>query len=116
MARKVRKSGGTADGRTTRALVKRFGIESASGKQSIFGRLATKGYNVYPPIETTSVKEDPRYNGGYTVRHYGDERRGIDAIQFEFGSDLRKRGRTADDFADAIVTFMQDHQLLPTTP
>ncbi len=77
----------------------------------MFGQFAAMGYRITPPIHT-----DPRdrvetrnYSGGHTVERYGSHHAdGIDAMQLEFGRDLRNRaviGRTAKDAAKAIAVF-----------
>ncbi len=97
---------GTQNGVTTKRLLAAHGREAIEGPRSVLGHLAAAGYAVRPAGEG---KEDPKYNGGYTVRTYGSHtKNGIDAIQLDIGSDLRKkavRERLARDLADALHTF-----------
>jgi hypothetical protein len=37
------------------------------GEHSLIGLLATKGYRVNPAVGAESLREDPRFTGGYTV-------------------------------------------------
>lgn len=99
---------GTVDGRAVGHLLHKDGHAALSGPDSIFGVLAAKGYNVHPPIGSTA-REDRRYSGGFITATYGSAGGGtLDAIQIEFGTDLRakeRRPQTADDLAEAIVRF-----------
>lgn len=99
---------GTVDGRAVGHLLHKDGHAALSGPDSIFGGLAAKGYDVHPPIGSTA-REDRRYSGGYITATYGSAGGGtLDAIQIEFGTDLRakeRRPQTADDLADAIIRF-----------
>ncbi len=71
------------------------------------GQLAAKGYKIEPG--GTANDRERRYTGGYTTRTYGSHRGSrIDAIQLEFGTNLRSRinlERTANDLAEAIEIF-----------
>ena len=103
---------GTNDGKTVASLTERFGREAVSGSNSIFGQLEQKGYKVFPPTDKP-YKENRNYIGGYIVQTYGSHQgTGIDAIQLEFGTNLRRRSaleRTAADLADAIVVFARQY-------
>jgi hypothetical protein len=59
-----------------------------------------------------------RYTGGYTTQTHGSHRgSGIDAIQLEFGTDLRSRrnlARTANDLAHAVEIFAREYLPLAT--
>lgn len=104
---------GTRSGLTAKALLGRYGPAALQGEKSILGALAAKGYAVYPPVGAESLREDPRFNGGYTVFNYGSQHpEGIDAIQLEFGKNHRASERLAEDVADALVTFMTQYGLL----
>jgi N-formylglutamate amidohydrolase len=104
---------GTRAGLTTKALVARHGLASIQGEKSIISALTDKGYAVRPAVGAESPREDPRYNGGHTVFHYGSHQRdGIDAIQLEFGSHHRANPQLPDDLADALVTFMTTYGLM----
>ena len=104
---------GTRAGLTTTALLKRFGATALRGENSILGTLETKGYQVHPPVAASSLKEDLRFAGGYTVFAYGSHQPlGIDAIQLEFGVRVHKNMRLPQDVADALHTFMRQHGML----
>jgi len=104
---------GTRAGLTTKALVRRHGVAAIQGERSLIGLLAASGYHVHPPVGAASLRERPKYKGGYTVFRYGSQNAsGIDAIQLEFGRALRDDPRLADDVADALAVFMQQHGLL----
>jgi hypothetical protein len=77
------------------------------GEPSITGLLEAKGYHVTPSMASESLREDSRFAGGHTVFIYGSHRPGgIDAIQLEFGRTYRSKSGLANDFADALLTFM----------
>ena len=71
------------------------------------------GYRIAPPNDTspTDRVETRNYTGGHTVELYGSHNAdGIDAMQLEFGRDLRDRAvidRTAKDTARAIAAFYE---------
>ena len=77
----------------------------------MLGQLEQKGYKVFPP--TDKSYEEKQYTGGYIVQTYGSHREtGIDAIQLEIGTNLRKLAvldRTAADLADAIAVFAKEY-------
>lgn len=110
---------GTNNGKTVMSLIRRFGAEAIIGRQSIFSGLEERGYRVLPPTAAAPHKED-RYTGGYIVQTYGSHQQsGIDAIQLEFGAQLRARAnleRTATDLADAIAVFAQAYLPLAKSP
>jgi N-formylglutamate amidohydrolase len=99
---------GTVDTRAVAHLLHRHGQAALSGPDSIFGALAAKGYDVHPAIGSMA-REDRRYSGGFITATYGSAGGGtLDAIQIEFGTDLRtkeRRPQTAEDLAEAIVRF-----------
>jgi N-formylglutamate amidohydrolase len=98
---------GTQNRKTVAQLLKTHGEPALSGPESILGALEAKGYRVFPPgAAALSVRENPRYAGGFTVQTYGSHTAdGIDAIQLEFGPDMRRRSKLAEDVAAAIVGF-----------
>jgi N-formylglutamate amidohydrolase len=102
---------GTGNGKTVMSLVGRFGRAAVSGAASMLGQLEQKGYKVFPP--TDKSYEEKQYTGGYIVQTYGSHREtGIDAIQLEIGTNLRKLAvldRTAADLADAIAVFAKEY-------
>ena len=67
-----------------------------------------KGYRIAPPDD-----HEGRYVGGYTTQTYGSHRgTEIDAIQLEFGANLRKQAnleRTVNDLAQAIEVFAKEY-------
>lgn len=107
---------GTAERRTLAHLIDRFGAEALDGPRSVSGALEVLGYKVVP-AGGSSDAEDRRFNGGHIVRTYGSGQGGtIDALQLEFGSQLRSRAaldQTATDTASAIETFAASY--LPST-
>ena len=105
---------GTRAGLTAKALLGRFGPASIQGEKSITGVLAAKGYQVNPPVGADTLREDPRFSGGYTVFNYGSQHpEGIDSIQLEFGMNHRANGRLAGDLAEALIVFMTQYELRP---
>jgi N-formylglutamate amidohydrolase len=98
---------GTNNGKSVSALEQKFGREAIVGPKSISGQLAAKGYKIEPGAAADG--REHRYTGGYTTRTYGSHRGSrIDAIQLEFGTNLRSRRnleRTANDLAEAIESF-----------
>lgn len=104
---------GTRHGETVRALLDRAGAAAVTGPDSVFGRLAAMGYAIVPGNDSapTDRVEARNYAGGYTVDIYGSHRPGgIDAMQLEFGRDLREPAtleRTAKDTARAIAAFYE---------
>lgn len=104
---------GTRYGSSVQALLARAGAPAITGPDSVFGRLAAMGYNIVPANDTvpTDRVEARNYTGGYTVEIYGSNRsNGIDAMQLEFGIDLRDNAvldKTARDSAQAIAAFYE---------
>ncbi|MCC7486430.1 MAG: N-formylglutamate amidohydrolase [Burkholderiales bacterium] len=102
---------GTRYGATVKALLARAGPPAVTGPDSVFGRFVAMGYRILPPNELppTARAEERNYTGGYTVAVYGSRHAdGIDAMQLEFGRDLREAGvvaKTARDTAAAIAAF-----------
>ena len=99
---------GTNDGQTVESLLKRFGPKALTGPKSLLGAFEGMGYSIFPPSSSDET-EDKRFIGGHTVRTYGSHQRmGIDAIQLEFGTDLRdkaKLAKTASAMAESIEIF-----------
>lgn len=98
---------GTDNGRSVVALRRRFGSAALTGPKSILGQMAAKGYNILP--SGSADEHERRYAGGYTTQTYGSHcGTEIDAIQLEFGANLRAQAnvdRTASDLAQAIEIF-----------
>ena len=105
---------GTQNGKTTTHLVKRFGREALIGKTSLFGQLAEQGVPVIPAAGSTD-REHAHYDGGYIVTTHGSGSGGaLDAIQLEFGRELRSTKAiptTVSQLANAIAVFA--HEYLP---
>ena len=98
---------------TAKALLDRFGPFALQGDKSLLGVLAAKGYQVNPAIGASTLREDPRYAGGFTVFQYGSHRaEGIDAIQLEFGKNQRASPQLAADLTEALMVFMAQYGLL----
>jgi N-formylglutamate amidohydrolase len=110
---------GTNNGKTVASLIEKFGMAALSGWRSILGQLEQKRYKIFPPADK-SYKEERSYVGGYIVQTYGSHRgTAIDAIQLEFGANLRRRSvldRTAADLADAIAVFAKEYLPLKKFP
>jgi len=104
---------GTQDGATFAS----YTGEALTGTASIFGTLKSLHYNVHP--DPLDGPEDGRYRGGFTVRAYGTmEPDGIDAMQLEYGSELRFDDawqRSAVDLAFATNSFYVKHVPEPSS-
>jgi len=102
---------GTHHGIAVKNLLARAGARALTGPDSVFGQFAAMGYRILPPnsFSPTDRVEPPGYTGGHTVALYGSHHPdGIDAMQLEFGRDLRADaviGKTAQDAAQAIAAF-----------
>lgn len=99
---------GTRNGRTVQDL----GNEALTGPNSIFGKLETFGYTVFPPTSAPLGNPPESPNGGHTVGWYGINRSNrIDAIQIEIGRNLRNddvRDKFTKDLARAIAYFYEE--------
>jgi N-formylglutamate amidohydrolase len=105
---------GTQDGTTVPDLLKRHGAAALVGPNSVLGALAASGYTVFPTYPPPNPKEMRAYNGGFTVVTYGSHQRGgIDAIQLEFGVNVRRRPSLAKDVAAAIARFHATYLAAP---
>ena len=105
---------GTGHGDTVRKLLDRSGATAVTGPHSVFGQFAALGYRIAPSnaLSPTARVEIRGYTGGHTVQVYGSNADGIDAMQIEFGRNLRAGetvARTAADTAKAIVVFYEHH-------
>jgi len=104
---------GTQNGRTVAQLLKKHGEAALIGKKSLLGDLEAQGFKVFPTGGTLDAqKENPRYNGGFTVQAYGSGNAdGIDAIQLELGADLRtqEREKFEKGLAQAIAAFTREY-------
>lgn len=104
---------GTNNRRSVTQLLERLGPEALTGSHSVLGVLQRRGYTIFPANDRPDEREHPRFNGGYIVTTHGSSRAGgLDAIQLEFGSNLRRKevlDKTARDTADAIVEFARKY-------
>ena len=104
---------GTQHGATVNSLLARAGDAAVTGPHGVFGQLAQMGYAIEPSndLPATARVETQGYTGGHIVVTYGSNRSdGIDAIQLEFGRNLRRKDaleKTAADTARAIVAFYE---------
>lgn len=101
---------GTVGGETVKLLRQRHGDEALVGPGGVLGFLSAAGLQTMPELNATEFNL-PRFNGGYTVQTYGSHKaEGIDAVQFEYGSNFRaadKLDDTAKRTAAAIKSFYQ---------
>lgn len=104
---------GTHYGAAVARLLARAGAPAITGTDSVFGRFAAMGYRIVPLNNTapTDRVEARGYTGGHTVALYGSNHQdGVDAMQLEFGRDLRAQtiiATTARDTAQAIAAFYE---------
>ena len=103
---------GTSNWDSVSHLTTRFGKLAVTGPKGVFGVLGKRGVSIIPANDSAN-KEDARFNGGYIVRTYGSKDGGtIDAIQLEFGGNLRQpsaQAKTAAVVADAIAIFAAEY-------
>jgi N-formylglutamate amidohydrolase len=99
---------GTNNGQTVELMITRHGRQSVTGSRSLFGAFAGTGHRIVPPVDSDE-SEDARFLGGFIVRNYGSHTAsGIDAMQLEFGTNLRQQKsltKTAAAMAEAIEVF-----------
>ena len=104
---------GTINGRAVKKLLARAGVAAVTGPNGLCGQLERNGFRVIPDnsIPPAGRSEDAGFNGGHTVALYGSHgAQGIDAVQFEFGSEYRRKAtidRAIEGAATAIVAFHQ---------
>jgi N-formylglutamate amidohydrolase len=80
---------GTVGGKSMERIRLRLGDGVLVGREGIVGLLKASGFNVQPAVDAVDFNV-PRYNGGEITQAYGsDKPEGIDAVQFEFGSNYR---------------------------
>jgi len=110
---------GTRNGDTVTDMLDNFGDPALIGPNSVFGQLKSLGYTVDPDNVPLNVDPEVTYIGGYTVETYGSQNvDGIDAIQIEFGSELRFAPnataweQSGADLATAIAAYY-DTYLVP---
>jgi N-formylglutamate amidohydrolase len=92
---------GTRDGKTVSLLMQRYGEKAHTGPESFFGLLALNGCKVFPG--NLADKDYAALSGGDIVHTYGNGDYGIDAIQLEFGADLREKGKLTDTAGKVAV-------------
>ena len=106
---------GTRNGFAVQNLVASHGWDAVVGQQGIFCLLDQQGFSLEPTnskIPTTnSPMPESSLSGGATIKFNGSHNAfGIDAIQFEIGSDIRfsssERSLFTDNMADNINTFI----------
>jgi len=109
---------GTRNGISVKNLVSNSGWDAIVGNNGFFGLLEDQGFSVEPsnsevPTSTTPTPEGS-LSGGTTVKFNGSHNIvGLDAIQFEIGSDIRfsesLRNTFTDNMSDNINSFMSYH-------
>jgi N-formylglutamate amidohydrolase len=87
--------------------------ESLFGPKSFLGMLESQGIKVFPTMKDAHEKENPKFDGGYTVQSYGlGHDNGILAIQLEFGGSYRTVKaipETAKKLALALKSHVDSH-------
>ena len=128
---------GTRNGLTVAELIKTHGIDAQNGSGSFFGRLGAAGLPTHPalsipkaspddappapasPTDEARFQESKSYNGGEIVATTGSQNpTGIDAIQLEFGANLRaksQRERVAGIVAATILDHLKAYPPMPRT-
>lgn len=103
---------GTAGAKSVKHLLDRHGDAALTGPKSIFGYLSRHEFTVHP-LPGSKDAENRSFNGGYIVQTYGSRDGGrIDAIQMEFGTNLRQKpqlDKTAAATVDAIAAFAVEY-------
>jgi len=96
---------GTVGGTTVPLLRERFGAEALVGKTGMVGRLQAAGLRTMPATDAVDFHV-PKFDGGFTVQNYGSHQAGgLDAIQFEFGSNYRIPERVDDSARKAAAAL-----------
>lgn len=111
---------GTVGGESVTLLRQRFGDVALVGAGGIVGYLQRAGFTTLPELNATDFNV-PKYNGGEITQAYGSHTpAGIDAVQFEFGSNYRREAKlddTAERAAEAVATFYRAYlQRKPRRP
>lgn len=82
------------------------------GPNSILGSLEAQGFKIFPAIKDAHDKENPKFNGGYTVQTYGlNQPKGLLAIQLEFGANYRTT-KAIPDTASKIAKALDQYAKL----
>ena len=109
---------GTRNGISVKNLVSSYGWNAIVGDNGFFGLLEDQGFTVEPSNTHIPTATDPTpegsLSGGTSVKFNGSHNIfGLDAIQFEIGSDIRfsesLRNTFTDHMSDNINTFMSYH-------
>lgn len=110
---------GTVGGTTVPLLRERFGAEALVGKTGMVGELQASSLRTMPAINATDFHV-PKFDGGFTVQNYGSHKPGgLDAIQFEFGSNYRSVEHvddTARRAAAAVERFYRRYMVRSNPP
>lgn len=108
---------GTIGGKTIAGLRERHGTAAFSGRDGMLGFLNSAGLKISPEVDAVKLSL-PEYDGGYTVLTYGSQNAaGLDAVQFEFGSELREPKRLDDSAERAAAAIAQFYAAyLPKKP
>lgn len=99
---------GTRNRKTVARLVERHAMDALTAPAGLFGSLQAAGYRIFPAHDAPDAPEERAFGGGFIVATYGSHQRdGIDAVQIEIGSGIRKdparRERFTRDLSDAIA-------------
>jgi N-formylglutamate amidohydrolase len=110
---------GTVGATTVPLLLQRFGAEALVGKTGMVGELQASGLRTMPAINAVNFHV-PKFDGGFTVQNYGSHKPGgLEAIQFEFGSNYRSTEHvddTARKAAAAVERFHHRYLVRPNPP
>lgn len=101
---------GTRNGNSMFTASQRLGLDAP---RDLSRRLESAGFKMLPPPSTNA--RETMFTGGYITTAYGQAPNfAIDAVQLEFGSDLRAKvalERTGNGVAEALATFLAEHYL-----
>ncbi len=79
------------------------------GPKSFLGVLESQGIKVFPTMKDAHEKENPKFDGGYTVQTYGlGHEDGILAIQLEFGASYRTT-KAIPETAKKLTVALKSH-------
>ena len=115
---------GTKNGLTVSRLRDKFGQAAHDGPDSLFGKLQSRGWTVFPKLSGDPAaavdKEQSGFSGGYIVQTHGSHKsQPIDAMQLEFGSEYRtvaQRAKTAATLADALADYAATYLAVKVPP
>jgi N-formylglutamate amidohydrolase len=110
---------GTVGGESVKLLRQRKGDGALVGEDGVVGFLQRAGFRTQPALDATDFNV-PRYNGGHITQAYGSNHpAGVDAVQFEFGSNYRKKEQLADTAsraADAVESYYRAYLVRTRQP